>query len=158
MMDGACPGPHLASMGSFSCLIASFPGPCRSWLHKEQIFSHVHDIKGGKAVERTVGALRLRTTRIAKVSGDISSWWGATILHTKRWTCNSLNNQWNFAFRSEFCGHLLIMSSSHEKRYKAFPTFPNASDKKLGRAWERGYLCTPYLAHVSAIMVKIMPA
>jgi len=71
-------GPHLASMGSFSCVIASFPGLCCFWLHKERggpgIFSHVCDVKGRKVVERTslsMGALRFRTTRRANVPGNL---------------------------------------------------------------------------------------
>ena len=61
-------------------LVALFPYPCRFRLHAEHggpgVISQVHDIKGGKVVQRTylnVGALGLRTARRVKVPGNLSS-------------------------------------------------------------------------------------
>jgi len=43
---------------------------------------------------------------------------------------------------SLFCKFLPFSDylSSHEKRYQAIPLLRTASDRKLGGAWERGYL------------------
>ena len=75
---------------------------------------------------------RLRTRKREKVVGyllHISSYQGANIIHTKRWTNSWLNN---VPFCSKNCGPVSIMS--HEKKYQVLPacTYSHSGRGSLG--------------------------
>ena len=112
-------------------------------LHKKHwgsgIFSHVHDIKGRKVVEGLNWAwahwgseqqeeLRYQVTYHMYLASGGRLLYTPSIELVVGWTvCETL------LFHSQFFGHLLISSYSHEKRHQALPAFPYCKRQKAGR-------------------------
>ena len=64
---------HYAEVWVICPDLALFRGLHHFWLHEEHgIFSRMCDVKGRKVTEMNVGALGLRTTRTAKILGNLT--------------------------------------------------------------------------------------